>query len=73
MTFSQSDLDRAAVKCVNELVERHSGNCRLAQSAWHKEIKELPYGWKYRRYVHAVCLAFKEMRPGAQSGPEGKG
>ena len=64
-----SDLDKQAQKCVNEFVERADGNFRKAENLWHEELKWMPHGWKYKRYVHAVCEAFKAMRPRASDKP----
>lgn len=59
----RSDLDKQAVKCVNEFIQRADGNFKRAENLWHEEIKSMPYGWRYKRYVHAVCEAFRAMRP----------
>ena len=61
--MTRSDLDKQAVKCVHEFIERADGNFRKAENLWHEELKWMPYGWKYKRYVHAVCEAFRAMRP----------
>jgi len=64
-----TDLDRQAVKCVNEFVERADGNWKEAKSLWAQELQWMPYGWKYRRYVRAVFEAFKAMRPADAGKP----
>lgn len=63
-------LDKQAVRCVNEFVERADGNWKEARKLWLVEVGEVmtehgdewcPPGWT--RWCYAMEHAFKEMEP----------
>lgn len=58
-----SDITKQAVKCVNEFVERADGNWKQARKLWCEEVGRMPYGYKYKQFVHEVELAFESLRP----------
>jgi len=67
-----SDLNKQAVKCVNEFVERADGNWKGARKLWLVEVGEVmkehgpewgPTGWT--PWCYAMEAAFDAMQPEA--------
>ena len=55
----KAPMQKQAEKCVNEFVERADGNLQEARKLWFAERDALPFGYKYKAYVHAMNYAFE--------------